>query len=80
MISERIKKLNYDDLWVNNWFWRTRQQQEIDYIEESDGRISAFEFKWNPEAKVKKTGSFLEAYPNSSLKVIHRNNYEDFLL
>ena len=80
MISERIKKLNYDDLWVNNWFLRTQQQQEIDYIEEGDGKISAFEFKWNPEAKAKKVKSFLEAYPNSSLKVIHRNNYEDFLL
>ena len=80
MISERIKKLNYDDLWVNNWFWRTQQQQEIDYLEESDGRISAFEFKWNPESKIRKPNSFLNAYPNSSLKVIHSENYEDFLL
>jgi predicted AAA+ superfamily ATPase len=80
MISERIKKLNYDNLWGNNWFWRTQQQQEIDYIEERDGMISAFEFKWNPEAKVKNMNSFSNAYPNSSLKVIHRNNYEDFLL
>jgi predicted AAA+ superfamily ATPase len=80
MISERIKKLNYDNLWVNNWFWRTQQQQEIDYIEESDGKISAFEFKWNPEAKIKKISSFLDAYPNSSLNVVNRDNYEDFLL
>jgi len=80
MISERIKKLSYDDLWVNNWFWRTQQQQEIDYIEEGDGKISAFEFKWNPEAKTKTPTSFLEAYPNSSLMVVHRNNYEDFLM
>ena len=80
MIAERMKKLNYDDLWVNTWFWRTQQQQEIDYIEEHDGKFSAFEFKWNPESKVKKTGLFLTAYPNSSLKMIHRDNYEDFLL
>jgi len=80
MISERIKKLNYNDLWTNRWFWRTHQQQEIDYIEETDGMIFAFEFKWNPEAKIKKPNSFLEAYPDSSIKVVHRDNYEDFLL
>jgi len=80
IISERIKKLNNNNIWVNNWFWRTQQQQEIDYIEESDGKISAFEFKWNPEAKIKKLNSFLDAYSNSSLSVIHRNNFEDFLL
>ena len=80
MISERIKKVNYNNLWVNNWFWRTQQQQEIDYMEERDGRISTYEFKWNPQAKIKKMNSFLEAYPNSSFEVIHRNNYEDFLL
>jgi len=80
MISERIKKLNNNDLWVNYWFWRTQQQQEIDYIEEADGKISTFEFKWNPEAKIKKPYSFLTTYPNSSFSVIHRDNYEDFLL
>jgi predicted AAA+ superfamily ATPase len=80
LISERIKKVHYDDLWVNNWFWRTQQRQEIDYLEESDGKISAFEFKWNPESKIKKANTFFEAYPDSSMKVIHRNNYEEFLL
>ena len=80
MIAERIKKLNYNDLWVNYWFWRTQQQQEIDYMEESDGKISAYEFKWNPEAKIKKMNSFLDTYTNSSLEMIHRNHYEDFLL
>jgi len=80
MISERIKKLNNNDLWVNTWFWRTQQQQEIDYIEESDGKILAFEFKWNPKAKAKRLNSFLTAYPNSQMMIIHRDNYEDFLL
>jgi len=80
VISERIKKVNYNDLWVNNWFWRTQQQQEIDYIEESDGKISAFEFKWNPAAKTTRTSTFSEAYPNSSIEIIHRENFEDFLL
>ena len=80
IISERIKKVNNDDLWVNSWFWRTQQQQEIDYIEEHDGKISTFEFKWNPASKFRKANSFFEAYANSSLNIIHRDNYEDFLL
>ena len=80
MISERIKKLSNNNLWANNWFWRTQQQKEIDYVEEADGNISAFEFKWNPEAKVKNLNSFLVTYPHSSITVVHRDNYEDFLL
>ena len=63
IISERMKKLNYDDLWVNTWFWRTQQQQEIDYIEEHDDNISAFEFKWNPASKFKKQTHFLKHTP-----------------
>ena len=80
MVAERIKKLHNDDIWANSWFWRTQQQQEIDYLEDSDGKISAYEFKWNPEAKIKKPNSFFDAYPDSSFKVVHRDNYEDFLL
>jgi len=80
IISERIKKVNNNDIWLNYWFWRTQQQQEIDYIEEMDGKISAFEFKWNPTVKIKTNMSFLETYPNSSLNVINRENFEDFLL
>jgi len=79
IISERVKMINYNDLWVNYWFWRTQQQQEIDYIEEADGKISAFEFKWNPVAKTNRMNTFLEAYPNSSIKIIDRENFEDFL-
>jgi predicted AAA+ superfamily ATPase len=80
MISERIKKTNYNDMWLNNWFWRTLQQQEIDYIEEYNGKIYAFEFKWNPNAKHKKPVKFTETYPDSQFSVVHRDNYEDFLL
>ena len=80
IISERIKKKSYERLWGYSWFWRTSQQQEIDYIEEIDGKISAFEFKWNPRAKVRIPLSFRNAYPNADFKVITPNNIEEFLL
>ena len=80
IISERIKYLNYNGLWVNNWFWRTVEQKEIDYLEEADGQISACEFKWSADAKVKLPKQFTETYPNSTFKVIHRENFENFLL
>jgi len=80
MISERIKFVNYNGLWVNKYFWRTAEQKEIDYLEETDGQLSAYEFKWSAEQKVKFPKQFAEAYPNSTLKVISKNNYEEFLL
>ena len=80
LVSERIKKIEYQNLWRNFWFWRTKQQKEIDWVEEGDGIIHAYEFKWNPEAKFKKPSQFLEAYPGSTLQVISPKNVEDFLL
>lgn len=79
MIVERMKKLRYSEMWVNCWFWRTQRQQEIDYLEETDGRISAYEFKWNPSAKIRQPRSFMEAYPQSSFSAVHRENFEELL-
>lgn len=80
MIAERQKYLIYNNKWVNYWFWRTKEQKEIDYIEEEDGLISTFEFKWNPDQKAKQPISFKTAYPDSFFSVIHRDNYESFIL
>ena len=80
VISERLKYLSYSGLWVNSWFWRTAEQQEIDYLEEADGQLSAYECKWNAGAKVKFPKVFAETYPNSTLTVVHRDNFEEFLL
>lgn len=80
-IVERLKMLNYKQSFSQPYYWRTKQQQEIDYIEELDGQLSTFEFKWNPnKANVKQPSSFLDAYPNSSFKVITPQNIEEFLL
>ncbi|MFQ5676022.1 MAG: ATP-binding protein [bacterium] len=77
-IAERQKINHYSGRRVNQWFWRTHAQQEIDLIEEGE-KMSAFEFKWNPRKKVSFPRSFLQAYPDSETSVITPKNYLDFL-
>lgn len=79
VIAEKLKSNSYNFWHGNTYFWRTYQQQEIDYIEEIDGKINAFEIKWNPQKKVKKPSSFLNSYSNSSYSVINRENFNEFL-
>lgn len=82
LISERIKKNSYDGIMANTAFWRTKEQQEIDYLEERDGNLCAYEFKWS-EVTAKKTRvplTFSRAYPDSKFSVITPQNVEDFLL
>jgi uncharacterized protein len=80
LISERMKTLEYNRIWVNRYFWRTQDQQEIDYIEERDGFLYAYEFKWNPGKNVRFSKSFTQAYPNHELETISRENYYGFLI
>lgn len=80
VIAERMKSNEYYHRWVNRYFWRTKQQQEIDYLEESGGKLHAYEMKWNPRAKASITKTFTEAYPNSEFQVITPDNSADFLL
>lgn len=81
VIAERMKMLAYNGSFAQTYFWRTKQQQEIDYLEEEDGKIKAFEFKWNPnKAAAKCPDSFLTAYQNPEFKVITPLNVDEFLL
>lgn len=78
-----VERMKYDQAHkrkVNMYFWRTYDQKEIDYIEEAEGKLNAFEFKWNQKQKVKSPKDFLDAYKNSSFEVISRQNYQSFLL
>jgi len=79
MLSERMKANQYSNRLTNMWFWRTTAQQEIDYIEEYDGKLHAYEFKWNPAKKGRFSKTFLNAYPDSTATLITRENYEDFI-
>ncbi len=80
VISERKKYLHYNMQFPNTWFWRTKQQNEIDYLEERNGKLSAYEFKLNPNGKFRKPLTFMNAYPEADFKIIHKDNIEDFLL
>lgn len=79
LIAERMKVLRYNHKDPDFYFWRTTQQQEIDYIEETSNGISAFEFKWNPTKQAKFSKTFMNAYPIVESKVITPNNYWEFL-
>lgn len=79
-ISERMKFNHYSRHYCNTYFWRTNSQQEIDYIEECDGTMTAFEMKWNPKkANVRFPKSFLEAYDIKETAVVTPDNYLDWL-
>ena len=80
LISERKKTLEYNRIFTNTYFWRTTYKQELDYIEERDGKLFAFEFKWNPNKKARIPEKFLKAYPHSESKVISQENFHEFLL
>ncbi|HMQ49151.1 MAG TPA: ATP-binding protein [Saprospiraceae bacterium] len=79
LVSERLKWLINNQYFANRYFWRTTQQQEIDYLEEKDGKITAFEFKWNPNSKVSFPKTFLGAYQNVETFVVTPENYFEFL-
>ena len=80
VIAERMKYNEYYRRWVNRYFWRTTQQQEIDYLEEGGGKLHAYEMKWNPRKKATITKTFTEAYPDTDFMVITPDNIAEFLL
>ena len=78
-ISERIKFLQNRRKFVNQYFWRTYQQKEIDYIEESGGTIAAFECKFSEKTSVRLPVDFENGYPGCAFQVVDRNNFWKFL-
>jgi predicted AAA+ superfamily ATPase len=79
IISERNKYLMNRDVDFGRFFWRTTQQQEIDYIEEIDGNLHAFEFKWSITKKTTLSKTFSKAYPESTFQVVTPENFEMLL-
>lgn len=78
LIAERLKHSAYNGSLAKAYFWRTVQQQEIDYVEEEAGEIRGFEIKWNPHRKIKIPKIFTETY-NNQVKIITRENFREFL-
>ena len=79
IISERLKYQNYERMIVNNYFWRTYDQQEIDWVEERGGKLLGYEFKWNPKKSVKVPASWKKAYPEASFETRTPDNYLSWL-
>lgn len=79
VLAERIKFQQYRGLRTNNYFWRTYQQQEIDWIEEREGNLFATEVKWNPRKTPKAPLAWTKAYPESNYQVITPGNYLDWI-
>ena len=78
LVLERRKKMAYQRLHGNTYFWRTYTGAELDYVEERDGQLLGFEFKWK-NAKAKAPATWLETYPESSFEVINQENFVEFV-
>nr|HPJ13223.1 ATP-binding protein [Caldisericia bacterium] len=78
LFIERMKKLEYSSIFANSFFWRTWDQKEIDYIEEKDGALYGYEFKWKSKNPSKGSKTFLETYSDSSLEVVTPENFFSF--
>lgn len=79
LISERMKHNAYNAFYGKRYFWRTQQQQEVDYIEDYDGVLHAYEFKWSGSKQPRLTDTFVKNYPNYTFDVVNRDNYLDFI-
>jgi len=79
IIAERIKYTQYNLVFSNIYFWRSHQKQEIDYIEEREGKFYAYEFKWSPDKKQKFPTSFVQSYPDSETNIINSKNFLPFV-
>lgn len=78
LIAERMKQINYNQLYTKIYFWRTKQQQEVDFVEELDGLICGYEFEWQPKNKKKLPKTFSNTY-HAKEKFIDRSNFRDFI-
>lgn len=79
LIAERLKYQSYNKMIVNNYFWRTYNQQEVDWVEERGGKLYGYEFKWNPKKVKGAPASWKKLYPEAEFITINKDNYLDFI-
>ncbi len=78
-IMEKVKAASIFEHPANFYFWRTYDQQEIDLIEEREGKLYGYEVKWNSKAKAKKPADWLRSYSNAQFEIINNENYQKFI-
>lgn len=78
-LSERVKYQSYSKIYVDNYFWRHKSQQELDWVEVNGDSLDAYELKWT-QRKVKIPPQWGKAYPNSRFQVVDKDNYLDYIL
>ena len=70
--------VNFNPIEPRTYFWRTRQQQEMDFVEDNNGKVFGFEFKWQKKKTQKLPKSFTETY-NAEANIIDRENFREFV-
>jgi len=78
LLVERLKRQAYRGPKANNYFWRTWDQQEVDFVEEREGRLYGYEFKWGTK-KTRAPKDWLSAYPEAQFAVVDQSNYLEFI-
>lgn len=78
LIIERMKTLSYKRIPSSGYFWRTHTGAELDYIEEREGTLFGYEFKWGVK-EVHSPGSWTDTYPKAQFRCINKGNYLDFI-
>lgn len=78
LVIERLKKQEYFELFSNNYFWRTYDQKELDWVEEKEGKLFGYEIKWNKTIS-KPPKLWIDTYKDASLECINQNNYLKFI-
>lgn len=79
-VMERLKYLSNNSIYRNSYFWRTYDGQEIDLVEEGEGKLLGIEVKYSPKAKLKKKNLFTSIYDNSSIELVNKDNYLNYLI
>lgn len=79
LIMERLKKQEYLSIAANNYFWRTYNRKEIDFVEERGGHLYGFEMKWT-KRRNNPPKEWIDTYSNASYQVISRDNYLEFIV
>ncbi len=80
IFAERLKYRSYNNIYGSNYFWRTHQGQEVDFVEERDGKLYGYECKWSSDKILRIPQEWRETYPEASYEVINPDNYLDFVV